>query len=392
MKLLLLLFSLFASLTFADESVLALNSPNDVNALFSPTKPLFVKFYAPWCGHCKSLAPTWAKLSTTLKEHVNIAHIDCTIEDHNFCTAFGVRSFPTLKLIANNKLYSYSGQRNEEELTQFAKGGYLQTEGGDLPRRPPVLSHYIDEHGKVLDIDSPVAVGLEQAPGLLPNPIEVSFPAQPLHPSLKGTPGPSPAMGSNDAPIKVFIFSDFQCPNCRRAAEPLKWLVLKYPKDVQVIFKQYPLEMHKKALPAAKATLAAAKQGKFWEYHDLVWKTRKINPDELAAHAKELGLDLAKWNVDKDSDQIKNEIEYDISLAEGLGLGGTPGIISNGRVSKGWGSVIGVENTIKSVLKNIEELRKKGIHDDSLAFVSTNHADPKTASLIYGIVDEKKEL
>jgi predicted DsbA family dithiol-disulfide isomerase len=331
-------------------------------------------------------------MATDLKEDVTIAHIDCTIEDHGFCTAFGIRSYPTLKLITGGKVYSYTEARNEPDLVVFAKGGYKNTQAADLPRKPPILSDYVDQSGKLKEIASDVASGLEQSPGLLPHPKEIAYPASPKHFSLRGTPGESPAMGPNSAPVKVFIFSDFQCPNCRRAAEPLKWLVLKYPNDVQVIFKQLPLESHKKAKPAAFAALAAGKQSKFWEYHDLIWKTRKINPEDLLAHAQTLGLDITRWTADKDSDQLIQEIDYDTSLAAALDISGTPGLIINGRVSKGWGSVMGLENTVKSVIRSVEDLRKKGVPEDKLAYESTKQADPKIANIMWGIDDEKKEL
>jgi len=338
------------------------------------------------------LAPTWDKIAGVLKEEVTIAHVDCTIEDHGFCTAFGVRSYPTLKLIHGGKVYPYSDPRNEPELMAFAQGGFKNVKAEDLPRKPAVASDFIDEKGNIKEITSEVASGLEQSPDLLPHPTEYAYPAQPKHYTLSGTPGESPAMGPNTAPVKVWIFSDFQCPNCRRAAEPLKWLVLKYPGQVQVIFKQLPLESHKKAKPAALASLAAGKQLKFWEFHDLMWKTRKINPDELAAHAKTLGLNMDKWNADKDSETLLKEIDYDISLSGAMGITGTPGIIVNGRVSKGWGSVFGLDNTVKSAIRSVEELRKKGVPEDKLAYESTKQADVKIANLFWGVDDEKKEL
>jgi len=376
----------------AEGDVVALNSRSDVETLYNPAKPLFVKFYAPWCGHCKSLAPTWAKIATSLKEQVTIAHVDCTIDTHTYCAAFGVRSYPTLKLIDNGKVYTYSEARNEPELVAYALGGYKNSEGAELPKKPASLSDFIDESGTIREITSEIASGLEQSPGLLPHPTEYAFPAQPRYSSLSGTPGPSPAMGPNSAPVKIWIFSDFQCPNCKRAAEPLKWLVLKYPGQVQVIFKQLPLESHKKAKPAALASLAAGKQGKFWEFHDELWKTRKINPDDLLVHAQTLGLDIERWKVDKESETLLKEIEYDISLSNALGLSGTPGIIVNGKVSKGWGSVFGVDNTVKSVIRQVDELKSSGVPEDNLAFESTKRNDAHLANLFWGIDDEKKEL
>jgi len=262
----------------------------------------------------------------------------------------------------------------------------------DLPKKPAVKSDFIDENGNLKDVNSEMASALEQAPGLLPHPTEYSFPALKKHASLSGTSGDSPALGLNTAPTKIWIFSDFQCPNCKRAAEPLKWLTLKYPGQVQVIFKQLPLESHKKAKPAALAALAAGKQGKFWEFHDEIWKTRKINPDELLAHAQKLGLDIPRWTTDKDSTTLLNEIDYDTSLASALGLSGTPGLIVNGRVSKGWGSVFGLESTVKMAMRSVEELRGKGVKEDQLAFEATKLVDVKIANLMWGMDDEKKEL
>eukprot|EP01124_Arcella_intermedia_P014589 TRINITY_DN21093_c0_g1_i1.p1 TRINITY_DN21093_c0_g1~~TRINITY_DN21093_c0_g1_i1.p1 ORF type:complete len:389 (+),score=88.90 TRINITY_DN21093_c0_g1_i1:24-1190(+) len=372
------------------DDVRSLNSISDTAALWSPSRPLFVKFYAPWCGHCKALAPTWDKMAVALKDKVDVVNVDCTVEEHGFCTAFGVRSYPTLKLIDSGKVYAYAGERKEQNLMEFAQGGYLAGEAGALPKKPAVLEDYI-ENGAMKVIDNVVAGALEQAPGLLPHPQETVFPALPLHPTLKGVPGDSPAMGSPSAPIKLFIWSDFQCPNCRRAAEPLKWLALKYPDTVQVVFKQLPLESHKKAYPAATATLAAQKQGKFWEFHDRIWKTRKVNEEDLVAHAKDLGLDMEKWKADRESEGLKKAIEYDVSLAGSLGITGTPGMVVNGRVSKGWGSVYGVEGMIKAALRSVEELNKKGI-TQNVAYLSTKQVDQNMANLIWGVHEDKTEL
>jgi len=110
------------------------------------------------------------------------------------------------------------------------------------------------------------------------------------------------------------------------------------------------------------------------------------------AHAQKLGLDIPRWTTDKDSATLLKEIEYDTSLASALGLSGTPGLIVNGRVSKGWGSVFGLESTVKMAMKSVDELRSKGVPEDQLAFEATKLADVKIANLLWGIDDEKKEL
>jgi len=103
-------------------------------------------------------------------------------------------------------------------------------------------------------------------------------------------------------------------------------------------------------------------------------------------------LDIAKWNADKDSEAILKEIEYDVSLADALGITGTPGIVVNGKVSKGWGSVFGLDNSVKSAINTVQNLRKKGVPEDKLAYEATKQADVKIANLIFGVNDEKQDL
>ena len=82
----------------------------------------FVKFYAPWCGHCKRLAPTWVKLAEEFKdrENVHIAKVDCTV-DREVCTAEGVRGYPTLKFFTSDgHAAKYAGGRDLASLTEYA--------------------------------------------------------------------------------------------------------------------------------------------------------------------------------------------------------------------------------------------------------------------------------
>ncbi|XP_026473312.1 thioredoxin domain-containing protein 5 homolog [Ctenocephalides felis] len=83
----------------------------------------FVKFYAPWCGHCQSLAPVWEKLASTFEheDSVSIAKIDCT-QHRPICTQFEVKGYPTLLWIEDGKkVEKYSGQRNHEELKAYVE-------------------------------------------------------------------------------------------------------------------------------------------------------------------------------------------------------------------------------------------------------------------------------
>lgn len=82
--------------------------------------PWFVKFYAPWCGHCKKLVPEWEKLAADLTDVVNVARVDATRE-RALAKNWTVEGYPTLKLIADGKVYTYSGPRTADKLEPWAR-------------------------------------------------------------------------------------------------------------------------------------------------------------------------------------------------------------------------------------------------------------------------------
>ena len=110
--------------------------------------------------------------------------------------------------------------------------------------------------------------------------------------------------------------------------------VLKgYPKDVNHVFKQLPLaQIHPQALNAAKAAVAAQKQGKFWEMHEILFKnSRKLEPENVKKYAGEIGLDVARLERDMESPEIAKQIDEDMALARSSGVRGTPTIFVNGK-------------------------------------------------------------
>jgi len=108
----------------------------------------FVKFYAPWCGHCKRLAPVWDKLASVLAtdhadEGIVVAKVDCTT-NRKVCDRFDVSGYPTLKYIAGGKVYSFDkGARDLETLREFALGAYKEETDGDPV--PPAPFWFYDE-------------------------------------------------------------------------------------------------------------------------------------------------------------------------------------------------------------------------------------------------------
>ncbi|HKJ23949.1 MAG TPA: thioredoxin domain-containing protein [Myxococcota bacterium] len=148
--------------------------------------------------------------------------------------------------------------------------------------------------------------------------------------------GESPVRGAADAKVTIVEFSDFQCPYCGRVKPTLTKLLEEYPDDVRVVYKHLPLSFHKDALPAAKAAVAAGKQGKFWEMHDALFEhQRELGDETYLEIARELGLDVEQFEKDYKSAPVATEVAHDMNEARRLGVTGTPGFFVNGRFASG---------------------------------------------------------
>ena len=109
----------------------------------------------------------------------------------------------------------------------------------------------------------------------------------------------------------------------------------KYPDSVKVVYKHYPLSFHKQALPAALASVAAAEQGRFWEYHDeLFLSQNSLSSEKYLEIAQNLGLDIKKFSLDMMRPSLRKKVEEDIEDAKKAGVSGTPAIFVNGRQLK----------------------------------------------------------
>ena len=112
-------------------------------------------------------------------------------------------------------------------------------------------------------------------------------------------------------------------------------MLKKYPNEVKLVVKHFPLRNHKFAKKAAAAALAANKQGKFWEFHQKLFENYKaLNDAKIQDIARELGLDMEKFNKDIKSPRITSLINRDLNNGTQVGVRGTPTIFINGKISK----------------------------------------------------------
>lgn len=143
----------------------------------------------------------------------------------------------------------------------------------------------------------------------------------------------SPVRGPDTAKVTVVEFSDYQCPFCGQAEGLMKQVLETYPKDVRLVYKQFPLTtIHPQAMPAAKAALAAGRQGKYWEMHSLLFENqRQLGPDKFTEFAEKLQLDVPQFQKDMESPEVLAQINREMQDGKAADVTGTPTIFVNGK-------------------------------------------------------------
>ncbi len=141
-----------------------------------------------------------------------------------------------------------------------------------------------------------------------------------------------PVRGPKDSPITIIEFSDFQCPFCAGMQEALDKVLKAFPREVHLVYKQFPLNIHPYARQAALASLAAHSQGKFWEMHDRLFRNfSTISEDNIRKWAKEVGLNMAEFEKAVQSGQHEAMVQKDVADGAAAKVVGTPTVYINGK-------------------------------------------------------------
>lgn len=214
---------------------------------------------------------------------------------------------------------------------------FLATPGfaADKKEIEKIIKNYIETHPEVIDNAMKkyyVAKRKEQA--------DAQF-RQSLSKRLNVPINGSPVKGFANAPVTIVEFSDFQCPYCAKSVAVISQLEKKYGGKVKFVFKHYPLErIHPAARSAAKASMAAGEQGKFWEYHDALMAKqsewgRGVGSIYYPRYAKQLGISEEKFKKDMKTPAYEKKINSDIALGKKLGVQSTPTFFVNGVLVRG---------------------------------------------------------
>ena len=143
-----------------------------------------------------------------------------------------------------------------------------------------------------------------------------------------------PVLGNKNAPVTIVSFEDYQCPFCGRAFQQTYPLLKKEYIDtgkVKYVYRDFPLSFHPNAQPAAEAAECADEQGKFWEFHDGLYKNQESLGLSLYTQlASQLGLDTNKFQQCVDSGKYRQEVQNDFAYGSQVGVSGTPTFFING--------------------------------------------------------------
>jgi protein-disulfide isomerase len=145
----------------------------------------------------------------------------------------------------------------------------------------------------------------------------------------------TPLRGRPDAPVIVVEYADYECPYCQQIQPALDRLEAEYRDRIAFAYKDMPLPMHPNAQKAAEATHCAAAQGKYWEYHDAISASKRLDLASLQEQARALKLDAKAFETCLSSGEKSGIVKNHLAEAQTLGLEGTPSLFVNGRFFSG---------------------------------------------------------
>lgn len=151
----------------------------------------------------------------------------------------------------------------------------------------------------------------------------------------------SSVLGDAKAPVTLVLFTDLQCPYCAQMVPTLRTLQADHPKSLRISFRHFPLTtIHDKAMDGHLALWAAGRQGRLWEYYfKLAPSFRGLSDSVLVQAAREVRLDMARFETDRKSPEARSAVEADMKLGEQVGVQGTPSLYLDGKATRNPGDI-----------------------------------------------------
>jgi RNA polymerase sigma factor (sigma-70 family) len=179
--------------------------------------------------------------------------------------------------------------------------------------------------------------------------------------------GVAPVKGPPTAKVTIVAFMDYQAPFCARATQTMNALLAAHPRDLRYQVIQRPLPFHKKAPYAARAALAAAQQGRFWEMHEILLANQTdLDPADIERYAKKIGLDVARFKSDLASATVNNQADVEEANVQSLRIDAVPSFFLNGRLVAGAQPLPVFEKAVSEELAYADAVLKAGVQPGDL--------------------------
>lgn len=168
----------------------------------------------------------------------------------------------------------------------------------------------------------------------------------------------APARGPDDAPVRLVEFGDFRCRYCKTMLPILDRIRETYPNQLRLLFKHFPV-VSEASWRAAIAAVAAQRQGKFWEMHDVLFELQDqaLTEPVLRRYARGFGIDAERFSADLRSPEVEAVVRADFAEADRIGISGTPAFFINGRYLQGSQSYPSLKQVIDRELNSEEAAR-----------------------------------
>jgi protein-disulfide isomerase/uncharacterized membrane protein len=169
----------------------------------------------------------------------------------------------------------------------------------------------------------------------------------PVRLTIEATPRGGPVKGPADAPVTIIVFTDFECPFCRRMHQSLQALMNRFPGKIRMAFRHFPLSRHKWAKRAAEFSYCAQQQSRFWSFADSVFAHQdRLSEEILHTYARHSKIaDMEGFNRCVETGQGRKAVAEDIAEGKDLGVKSTPTLFINGRF------FTGIPNKIDSIIQ-----------------------------------------
>jgi protein-disulfide isomerase len=217
----------------------------------------------------------------------------------------------------------------EAEIITFFQENQSQMQGRGLAAMIPAIRNYLEQQQRTLAYQAFVAELRRSGPAIS---LVMDAPRYQVEVGAD-----DPALGPANAPVTLVEFSDFQCPFCLRLAPTIKQLRQQYGDRIRIVWKDFPLtQIHPEAFKASEAAHCARDQGKFWEYHDVLFGNQQaLQPQSLKQYAADLGLNATTFATCLDTSKYNDRVQQQMGVGNGLGINSTPATFVNGRLVMG---------------------------------------------------------